>query len=90
MTREEAIAISERLRAGTHYDDRESTDALLVLEAMARAFGPMLEALEAVAGLGVECVRDGRTAPAEGCDCDTCHDFAEVHAALALARKAAK
>lgn len=55
-------------------EDRKAAEARLE-----RALG----ALRSVEGLQLECVRDGRGCPAEGCDCDSCETIREVCAALA-------
>jgi hypothetical protein len=53
-----------------------------------RVNGMLVEALESVVTLMVDCPRDGATAPVGECDCDTCATFREVGAALTEARKA--
>lgn len=48
------------------------------------------ELADAVSTLGIECLGDGETAPASGCECDTCQTVTEARSLLAKLAERAK
>jgi hypothetical protein len=85
---EKAAALVARVRADPFYRwDAPVDEAMRRAHHALRVKGMLVEALTSVVTLMVDCPRDGTTAPAGDCDCDTCATFREVSAALAEARK---